>query len=78
MEESRNYQVVGYKELQDIIFRLERKKQMVESDSKFSKKTLYSRLSITRNTPEYLTKEEVVREFSPQHLTASLTSRSKD
>jgi hypothetical protein len=51
---------------------------MVESDTKFSKKNFYSRLSITRNTPEYLTKEEVVREFSPQYLTASFTSRSKE
>lgn len=29
MEESKNYEIVGFKELQEISFRLERKKRMV-------------------------------------------------
>jgi hypothetical protein len=34
MEEKRNYEVVGYKELQDINLRLERKKRLVLSGTK--------------------------------------------
>lgn len=78
MEQVRNYEVVGYKEIQDISLRLDRKKRMVESGTRGPKHTFHSRSSNSDRSEDYLTKEEVVRYCSPhyQHLTAAATSRS--
>lgn len=78
MEQRRNYEVVGYKEIQDISLRLDRKKRMVESGTCGPKHTFHSRSSNSDRSEDYLTKEEVVRFCSPQyhHLTAAATSRS--
>jgi hypothetical protein len=67
---------VGYKEIQDINIKLDRKKKLLHSGTKETKLIFHSRNSLIKNNEDFLTKEEVVRYFSPHHIHMKIPTNS--